>query len=111
MPSVSQLYRYMSASSKLTSTSTLDSDLKFSAAMPLHALGPLEAQPIFKQLQFTDHMRIIKDTGFGMPSDEEMGSLGEELDSILESEFDEAAVPTYQLISTFDRKKLKMKKH
>ena len=33
------------------------------------------------------------------------------MDMLLEQEFDEAAVPTYQLISTFDRKKLKMKKH
>ena len=36
---------------------------------------------------------------------------GAELDEMWEMEFDEAAVPSYQLISTFERKKLKMKKH
>ena len=30
---------------------------------------------------------------------------------MMESEFDEAAVPAYQCITTFKRKKLKMKKH
>ena len=30
---------------------------------------------------------------------------------MVEEEFDEAAVPVYQLIQTYDRKNLKMKKH
>ena len=65
----------------------------------------------------SESVRIVKESGFNRPATEdEFGDKGdkelaEELDSMLEAEFDEAAVPTYQMISTFDRKKLKMKKH
>ena len=40
-----------------------------------------------------------------------MTKLVSEMDQMLEEEFDEAAVPTYQMIQTYDRKNLKMKKH
>ena len=62
-------------------------------------------------LNFKDHIRIVKDTGFGKEVDPELRDMAEELDQMLEEEFDEAAVPSYQLIQTYDRKKLKMKKH
>ena len=111
MPSINQLHRFMSATTKQTCASNAPTDVKFAAAMPLYALRPLDAPPVSKPLNFAEHVRIIKDTGFGKPADEEMAMMSEELDSLLEMEFDEAAVPTYQMISTFDRKKLKMKKH
>ena len=53
----------------------------------------------------------MRDTGFGMPTEEQRLILDQELESIMEGEFDEAAVPMYQCIKTFARKKLKMKKH
>ena len=62
-------------------------------------------------LSFKDHVRIVSDTGFGQQTDEEAQLMAEELDGMLEEQFDEAAVPAYQLIQTYDRKQLKMKKH
>ena len=77
--------------------------------MPVHA-QPAEEKA--KILRFADHVRIVKDTGFGISerAHDELG-IAQELDDMLEEQFDEAAVPTYQLIQTYDRKKLKMKKH
>ena len=62
-------------------------------------------------LSFKDHVRIVSETGFGKHTDQETQLMAQELDDMLEESFDEAAVPTYQLIQTYDRKKLKMKKH
>ena len=66
--------------------------------MPLYdAAKPLEALEQPKILRFADHVRIVSQTGFGkvVEDDPEMVSLAEELDGMLESDFDEAAVPTY----------------
>mmetsp|Transcript_35569 Transcript_35569/g.46804 ORF Transcript_35569/g.46804 Transcript_35569/m.46804 type:complete len:116 (+) Transcript_35569:45-392(+) len=113
MPTPAQLSRFMSASHKITSThtTTLESDLRFAAAMPLHALQPLDAPKI---VNFAEHVRIVKESGFNRPSLNEVGetsNLSDELDKLIDEEFDEAAMPAYQMISTFARKKLKMKKH
>ena len=63
--------------------------------MPLHSLKPLDAP---KPVRFADHLRIVRETGFGVPVDQEEASIGQDLDDMLESDFDEAAVPSYQLI-------------
>ena len=77
--------------------------LKLSAAMPAYA-GPMQDEAP----QTIDFMDAVK-----IPSIDDMEELGivQEFDNLLEEEFDEAAVPTYQMIQTYDRKKLKMKKH
>ena len=68
MPTVSQLSRYMSQSAGRPSQSWLAAaKLQGQAAMPTYSAQPLEAleveQP--KVLKFADHVRIVKETGFG----------------------------------------------
>ena len=97
MPSVAQLARYMSATNKVSGGANTQTERpQFTAAMPLHALKPLNAQEV--PLRFADQLRIVRETGFGVPVDQDQASIGQELDDMLESDFDEAAVPSYQLI-------------
>ena len=56
-------------------------------------------------MRFADHVRIVSETGFNNQENQISQ------DDLEEGEFDEAGVPAYQLIQTYDRKKLKMKKH
>ena len=110
---MSQLSKFMMSASS-TSSGRASESLEFSAAMPIYAV-PEQTQPTPNPLKFTKHLRVDSLTGAQQLTDaqeeHELASLAAEMDQISEEAFDEAAVPIYQMIQTYDRKNLKMKKH
>ena len=78
--------------------------------MPFYARPCLDTPKFVSSLQNDEELldAFEEDNIFGV---EQRSDLMHELDQILEDKFDEAAVPEYQLIQTYDRKKLMMKKH
>ena len=114
MPSMDQLSKFTSMTGRMNSN--------FSAAMPIYD-QPEQPEKI-KAMNFAKHVRIPLPKNF-IPElkaahqeiilpDQMLASLNESdpyMDEMVEEAFDEAAVPVYQMIQTYDRKKLKMKKH
>ena len=74
--------------------------LQITAAMPFYDMQAQQMmQETKKPLKFSDHVRIVKETGFGKESVTSIKPEGplevsEDLE-IQEDQFDEAAVPTY----------------
>ena len=103
MPTLNQISKFM-MSNRLNQN--------FSAAMPIYDECASEQDQNLapNTMKFAKHMRLPMNTNNAFDQDE-MTKLVSEMDQMLEEEFDEAAVPTYQMIQTYDRKNLKMKKH
>ena len=81
MPTVSQLSRFMSTTKPLA----------FAAACPMYAF-PEEKEP--KVLRFADFPRIVKE----VDAERHAEVLAEYNDMVDEENFDEAAVPAWQMI-------------
>ena len=88
--------------------STQKSDEQYFAAIPQYNALP-QPQPISKMLKFSDHLRIVSESGFAKnesvaeitpivdPLEPLQQTINDDIE-LSEDMFEEAAVPSYQLI-------------